>query len=195
MNRIDELDVVIRQKPNKVIAGIPQLRLYASGKNVSEALDHLGKKKKDLIEDLKEVGELDSFEIPSPAGPAAVRWQTSSSLKQFTLKTAIVIFLIGAAIIIPGTIVVRKLEKWADRTMVLVQAEKQKLKQLTGRAFWARVEAELDRAADPKNAIPEEKKQKLLANIRAIATQWRPFVIEAGALISAPPAAENQPSK
>lgn len=193
MNRIDELDVVIRQKSDKVIAGIPQLRLYANGKTISEALDRLGKKKSDLIDDLKEVGELDSFEIPSFAGSTAVRGQSFDSWKQFTVKAAIVICLIGAAVIIPGTIIVRKLEKWADRTMVLVQ--EQKLMPITGRGLWARVEGALDRIADPSNALPEQKKQKLLGDIRSIVTQWRPFIIEAVPLFSAPPAAGTQPGK
>src|SRR4051812_46277060 len=47
-----------------------------------------------------------------------------------------------------------------------------------GREFWAKFERELERLADPKNDIPAEKKAKLLAQVRAIADRWRPFVVE-----------------
>ena len=42
MSRVDELDVVIRHKGGKVIAGIPQIGLYAKGDDVNVALAALG---------------------------------------------------------------------------------------------------------------------------------------------------------
>lgn len=189
MTQFDDLEIVIRRKTGRAIAGIPQLRLYGRGKDATEALARLDQKKQALIDDLTEVGELESLEIPPPSRRATVYQQASSgNLEQFFLKAVIVVVLIGTLIAVPGVIVAHQLAKTVDRAIVQVQTEKQKIKELSGPAFWRRLESELDRAADPKNAMPEEKKQKILANIRSIVTQWRPFVQEAGGLFEAPPA-------
>jgi hypothetical protein len=40
------------------------------------------------------------------------------------------------------------------------------------------MEAELDRMASPDSDLPEAKRQKLLADVHAIAVKWYPFVAE-----------------
>jgi len=59
-----------------------------------------------------------------------------------------------------------------------------------GRAFWTRLEDEIERQADPRLELSPEKKQKLLAQIRTISDRWRPFILE---LVSTADA--NQPAK
>ena len=41
MSRIDELDIVIRHKGGKVVAGIPQLSLYAKADDIHAAVTAL----------------------------------------------------------------------------------------------------------------------------------------------------------
>jgi hypothetical protein len=36
-----------------------------------------------------------------------------------------------------------------------------------------------NRLADPKSEVPEEKRQKILSNIRVIRDRWWPFKVEA----------------
>jgi hypothetical protein len=48
-----------------------------------------------------------------------------------------------------------------------------------GPAFWGKVEAALDRATDPAEAMPPEKKKRLLSQIRAVSAEWAPYVLEA----------------
>jgi hypothetical protein len=48
------------------------------------------------------------------------------------------------------------------------------------------MEAELDRMASPVSDLPEAKKQKLLADVRAIAVKWHPFVAEIQSALGSP---------
>lgn len=45
MNKFDQLDVLIRHKNGKIIAGIPQIGLFAKGSDVNGALAALDLKK------------------------------------------------------------------------------------------------------------------------------------------------------
>ena len=54
------------------------------------------------------------------------------------------------------------------------------------------MEAELDRLASPVNDLPEVKKKKLLADIRAIAVKWHPFVAEIRSALDSP---DNPPQR
>jgi hypothetical protein len=53
-----------------------------------------------------------------------------------------------------------------------------------GSQFWAKVENEIDRAANSSSGMAPERQQKLLSNIRAIVTRVRPFVAEVAPLFS-----------
>jgi hypothetical protein len=65
-----------------------------------------------------------------------------------------------------------------------------------GAAFWGRVERELDRMASPEGDLPEAKKQKLLADIRAIGAKWRPFLVELHSALTPPDdASEHRPEQ
>src|SRR5215471_20391021 len=85
MSRIDELDIIIRHKGGKVIAGIPQLSLYAKADDVHSAITALEQKRTAYFGDLAESGALDDLEVReyavSRASPGA-----HPGIGQFTLK-------------------------------------------------------------------------------------------------------------
>jgi hypothetical protein len=54
-----------------------------------------------------------------------------------------------------------------------------------GSNFWAKIEADLEKLADPKNELPPEKRKKLLTQIKTLADRWRPFVVEALSVVDA----------
>src|SRR5215831_16282531 len=53
-----------------------------------------------------------------------------------------------------------------------------------GAQFWAKVQGDLERAADPGHDIPPEKKRKLLAQIHVLVERWRPFMAEIAPLFA-----------
>jgi hypothetical protein len=61
--------------------------------------------------------------------------------------------------------------------------------------FWADMENNLAKAADPANDMPAAKKQALLAEIHILVDRWRPFVKEVGRLFSDDDGAQSQPAK
>ena len=64
-----------------------------------------------------------------------------------------------------------------------------------GSAFWAKIEDNLAKLADPMTQMPAEKREKILADIRTIVARWRPFVAEIAPLFSDPtnPPAQSTP--
>ena len=52
--------------------------------------------------------------------------------------------------------------------------------------FGLEFERELDRMASPESDLPAAKKEKLLADIRAIGAKWRPFLIELHSALTPP---------
>src|SRR5262252_3160888 len=96
MSRLEELDIVIRHKGGKVIAGIPQLSLYAKADDVHAAVTALEQKRTAFFGDLAESGALEDLEVRHyAAAPASQR--RPGGLGQFTLKALIVIGLIAGA--------------------------------------------------------------------------------------------------
>jgi hypothetical protein len=109
------------------------------------------------------------------ADTAPPRPNTMHSLIVFAIKTVIV----AAVVTIALTILIDNL---MDDVNDLVE---RRIAQLTGATkihgheFWARVEKNLDRAADPSNDLPPERQQKLLEDVRILANRARPFILEA----------------
>jgi hypothetical protein len=174
MARIDELDILIRHKRGKVVASIPQLGLHATGQDVGSALSSLENKKKVLLEDLKAADVLDEFErVPwTAASPEARIVMQSGNLWQFALKTLTVVVIVSAALLIPAGLL-------ADKIRNDVRGLS-----LGGRSFWTKLESELSRAADPSRDLPEERKKKILADLRAVVERLRPYAAELGPLFS-----------
>ena len=175
---IDELQIVIRQKDGKVLASIPQLNLYAKAANIDAALAALNAKKATFVSEMEELGELETLEFPSlpTASPPNVV-NMGGDLRQFALKTGIVAVAVCAILIVSGLFIVSSAHIALASIKDLGRG---------GTEFWSRVERELDRMASPETDLPPAKKEKLLADIRAIGAKWRPFVVELRSALAPP---------
>jgi hypothetical protein len=190
MSQLDELDVVIRRRGGKVVVGIPSVGLYASADTVAAALDALEARKAAYQSDLEEAGFTADTDIPNRAmAPSmATARLAPGDLRSFALKSLIAIGLVTAAIVLVGALLVSKIDDTIARTVYSVQAQLGPLAsaKIGGSQFWAKVENEIERVANPNNGLAAEKQQKLLSNIRAIVTRVRPFVSEVAPLFSDP---------
>jgi hypothetical protein len=99
---------------------------------------------------------------------------------QFALKTAIV----SAAIVLSAWIMLDMLDDFASRRMQQLETTMRSATAIGGREFWAKLEGELDRLADPRADIPPEKRQKILSQIKVISDRWRPFLSQATSTIA-----------
>jgi hypothetical protein len=196
MSQLDELDVVIRRKGRKVIAGIPSIGLYASADSVAAALDALDARKAAYQSDLEEAGFTGDMDIPNraAAAPVSMTRPTSGDLRSFALKFGIAIGLITAAVILVGGLLASKIDDTIDRTVFAVRMQLAPIAnaKIGGSQFWTKVENEIDRVANASNGLAPEKQQKLLSNIRAIVTRVHPFVAEVAPLFSDPRPQDGQ---
>jgi hypothetical protein len=179
MSRIDELDIIIRHKGGKVIAGIPQLSLYAKADDVHGAITALEQKRTAYFGDLAESGALDDLEVreyvvsrPSPRGG-------HGGLGQFTLKALIVIGLITGASILSTALLASRVERIIANT----EEKMQQYTKIGGAQFWTKVEGQLEQAA--ARDMPDEQKRKLLSQIHVLVERWRPFATEIAPLFAA----------
>lgn len=183
MNKFDQLDVLIRHKNGKIIAGMPQIGLFAKGSDVNGALAALDLKKNAFLADLEEAGELDLLDLAGSPGPLLRVGKTRSpaGLGQFAMKTLIVVGIIVGAITFSSLLVAKKLELPVKNAIASIKGIK-----IGGSEFWTRLESELDRMARPENDLPEAKKKKLIADIHAIAGKWRPYIVEIQSALASP---------
>jgi hypothetical protein len=188
MSRLDELDVVIRRKGGKVLAGIPSVGLYASADTVASALDALEVRKTAYQSDLEEAGFTADMDIPNGgvAAPMATARSAPGDLRSFASKSLIVIGLVTAAIVLIGALLVSKIDDTIARAVYSIQVQLGPIAnaKIGGSQFWAKVENEVDRVANSNSGMAPEKQQKLLSNIRAIVTRVRPFVAEVAPLFA-----------
>jgi hypothetical protein len=209
MSRIDELDIVVRHKGGKVIAGIPQLSLYAKADDIHAAITSLERKRADFVADFSEFGVLDDLELRPYAAKRRVVVEHGGRLGQFTLealqftlKALIVIGLVVGTLTASTLWVASRVERVIGNTEAKVQqytatvqkyteakmeqyaATMQQYTKVGGAQFWERAERELERAADPSHELPPEKKQKLLSEIHVLVERWRPFMTEIAPLFS-----------
>jgi hypothetical protein len=179
MSRIDELDIVVRQRGPKVSAGIPQLALWTTAADAQSAITALEKKRAALLADLAEVGGLEDLEVrPYSSGfePRARRGE----LAQFALKVLIVVGVIAGLFTLSGALLASRVERVVQST----QAKMQQYTKIGGAQFWERLERELERAADPASDLPAEQKKKILAQIHTIVERVRPFTAELAPLFA-----------
>ena len=85
MSRI-ELELVIRRKDGKVVAGIPELKLYAKADDIQAAVTASERKRAAFIADLSEMGALEDFGARASRVGCATE-PTRGDLAQFTIKT------------------------------------------------------------------------------------------------------------
>jgi hypothetical protein len=97
----------------------------------------------------------------------------------FLIKTVIV----SVAIVLSAWILLGVLDDFVTRRMEQVERTVRAATSIGGRQFWTKLEAELDKLADPRMDLPPEKKAKILSQIRAVSDRWRPFLTEAAAAI------------
>jgi hypothetical protein len=172
MNPLDKFEISIRRKDDKIIAAAPQLGLYATATDIHGAIDALERKKAALLEDLTAAGEIEHL---SPVAAAPVAPAASQGLAQFALKVGIVVVLVAVAIVITTNLIATKLETMR----VAWQATLQDYGKIGGAQFWSKVEKSLDDLANPKSEMPEDKRQKILSDIRVLRDRWWPFIAEA----------------
>src|SRR5215813_12823760 len=178
MSRIDELDIVIRHKGGKVIAGVPQLSLYVKADDVHAAITALEQKRATFFGDLAESGALDDLEVHDYSTRRASP-RDHGGLGQFTLKALIVIGLIAGASILSTVLLASRIERIVANT----EAKMQQYTKIGGAQFWAKVEGQLEQLA--ARDMPEEQKRKLLSQIHVLVERWRPFATEIAPLFAA----------
>jgi hypothetical protein len=180
MNPLDKFDVSIRRNGDKITAAVPQLGLYATGTDMHSALDALERRKAALLEDLTAAGEIENLSAVALANPVSP--PTSYGLVRFVLKVGSVVALVVIAIVITTNLIAAQIDLVAakiENTRVAWQTSLQEYTKIGGAQFWSKVENGLDQLADPKSEMPEEKRQKILSDIRAIRERWWPFIAEA----------------
>jgi hypothetical protein len=182
MESLDKFDVIIRRKNGSVVACIPDLHLYARADNVHAAIDALDAKKRELQTELTEMGEIAALDGAGESMPR--RATRPGRIALFAAKALIVIVLSAIAVIYASSFIAANVDRAAER----IQTRFTQAVKIGGREFWSKLENSLAQAAEPHNDMPEEKKQKLLADLRTITTRWRPFVVEVGRLFAEPPA-------
>jgi hypothetical protein len=190
MNPLDKFEISIRRKNDKVTAAVPQLGLYATAADNQGALDALERKKAELLEDLTAAGEVESLLAAESAQRTRKRLRpfpvfsaiadtgspaTSDVLWRFTLKVVIVVVLAAITVVITTNLIAAKIET----TRLAWQATFQEYTKIGGPQFWSKFEKSLDDLANPKSEMPEDKRQKILSNIRVIRDRWWPFIAEA----------------
>jgi hypothetical protein len=117
----------------------------------------------------------------------------ATKMGEFVLKLALVAVVISACTIYVADWIMGSLERSTARTIANLRAEIHKemsQQTLGGREFWTKIQNALDRAADPDNDLPAEKKQKLLNDVRVIVARWRPFIDAAQSEMQKPPHAK-----
>ena len=98
---------------------------------------------------------------------------SAGTIKQFVIKICIAAVVISASTIFVVDWIVDTVEDSVTRAVAGMRGQ---LPATGGREFWANIERELDRAADPASDLPPEKKEKLLNDVKVIVARWRPFV-------------------
>ena len=102
--------------------------------------------------------------------PADTRGSRRSQLTLFAGKALIVAVLFIVSFLVIAVHVESKISQAA--------ADIRSIK-IGGPDFWKKVENEIDRAADPKQGLPPEKRRQILTKLHALSVQWKPFIDEA----------------
>jgi hypothetical protein len=177
-DELDRCDTIIRRRNGRVVAAVPQFGLFAEADTIKAALEALEVKKQRVAADLVEFAGMQTG--GSGAEGNSIRWR---EIKQFALKAAIVAGL-GMAVLMFCAIQAKHL---VDSTIYSVQARVDRYITAGGGNLWPRIERKLEEMADPSNALPDDKKQKVLGEIRTIVGRLQPFVAEAAGILPSKP--------
>ena len=110
-----------------------------------------------------------------------VTYRPGSSLGQFTARAAVVAVITFVSAWLISDLVIEKIDDIVDRRLRALDRRVETIfsGNMSAKTFWTVLERELERAADPKNDLPPEKKQKIVSDIRAASNKWRPFLTDA----------------
>lgn len=173
-DKLDELDIVIRHVDGQVVAGIPQIALYAKAENAAAALEDLERKKNILKADIAAAGVVD----PLPSVPVGSATSATDGIGRFVIKSGIVALMVLLVLVVSGGMLASRIES-AARGVVGTDLR-------GGRQFWTNLEQGLERMADPSNEMSEERRQKIASNIRVLVNRLRPFTAELAPLFTPP---------
>ena len=99
---------------------------------------------------------------------------------QFAAKTLIVAVVAVASL----SILLFQLDNVLSTRIGQLTQEIRSATKVNGHVVWLKLEQDLEKAADPANDLPPERKVKLLAAIRTLSDRWGPFLAEASAGLS-----------
>jgi hypothetical protein len=189
MPQLDDLDVIIRRKnATTVVAIVPQASLYATGATVEAAFEALEQKRNELKAEMAAAGEADDFDAPPASGRATASGGATRDLWTFAAKACVAAVLAAVALDYVGSSTQTRIEEVTEKVRRSLDTGALR----GGTQFWARIEQDLERQADPRNDLPEARKEKLLADLRVVVARWRPFVTEASKLFAAEGPAKAQ---
>jgi hypothetical protein len=166
MALLDEFSIVIRRDAGSFVARIPELDIESRGVSIDDTIDRL-----DKLYQTK-------TPTPMPSRGNAVA-APRSDIRRFAIKAGIV----TAMIVFGGLILSFQLAAVLDNAVYSLQHG---FSHVGGSQFWGKFDTELARAADPKNDMPTERKQQMLANIHTLVDRWQPFIAEAQRAFSTP---------
>jgi hypothetical protein len=184
MAKIEDIDIVVRIKDGKYIAGIMQLGLLGTGDTAQAAIDQFELKRKKFIADMTEIGMI--LDIDVALGPSALGQLPATALEirrptlmreitGFGLKTLIFITILTVGFSFGANSVI-------DNARVSLKGTADQFSRMGGSKFWTKVLEDIDKLAD--DDMPAEKKQHILAQIKKIVQKWRPFADEASQLFT-----------
>jgi hypothetical protein len=107
-----------------------------------------------------------------------------NSIRTFAIKTAIT----AGAVVVSGWILIDQLDSVVDARITEIR----ETMKFQPRVFWPRLEEDIEKAADPSQDLPPERKAKLMAAIRVLVDRWKPLLAEVSADVSSPPAGAGQ---
>jgi hypothetical protein len=179
MRELEDLDVILRRKDGMFMAIIPSLYLYATGETEAAALAAIGEKRRQIRQGWPDDREFQDLRGSFAPNGEARRGQ-SGSLGQFSLKCAI------AALV--GTLAVMLL------LLLIGFVAESRLRHArpSAQQIALVVETLISRAADPDSDLSEQRKQRILADMRTIADKWRPFLNELSDILGRPVPQPNQ---
>lgn len=155
-------EIELRGRDGEFVAGIPQLDLYVRAESAQKALELLEEKKASVASGADDFGEFDDLRT-QPDYPSAARRR--SEYATFAVKCAIAIGMSTAAMLLLFGII-----------SAAISPTLKKLKPLGSREILAGLEERLHRAAQPSESFTEERKQKILADVKIVAEKWGPFI-------------------
>jgi hypothetical protein len=174
MTGLNNSEILVRIQNGMAVASMPRFGLYAKAESVQAALEALEKKKNELK------AELSDAEMAVHFPPLASREQETtrartSELGNIALKFGIAGAIIACTVYVSAAIAASQFKRAIGDNAI------------SGRQFWAQIEKSLDASAKSENNLSEEKKQKLLSDVRTIVQRWKPFVHEAMQIFPQPP--------